>query len=108
MSELTDADPPPASPVDGMLHHRYVPRLSEPGLADIEQIVMPPSGARVRTISYCKGKPSITFVRSSWEKLPTMYHIINALADLAIKEMRAGWLAETRGASDLSNQRPLS
>ncbi|MGX1352019.1 hypothetical protein AB7M49_005628 [Bradyrhizobium elkanii] len=37
-----------------------------------------------------------------------MYHIINALADLPIKEMRAGWLAETRGASDLSNQRPLS
>jgi hypothetical protein len=108
LSELTDADPPPASPVDGMLHHRYVPRLGDPGLADIEQMVMSPSGASARTISYRRGKPSIAIVRSSWEALPTMYHIVNALADLPIKKMRAGWLAETRGANDLSNQRALS
>ncbi|MET4803837.1 acetoacetate decarboxylase family protein [Bradyrhizobium sp. LB11.1] len=109
LSDLADADPPPPTlPIDGTLHHRYLPGLSEPGLADLEQIVMSPSGARVRTISYRKGKPSIAFVRSTWEQLPTMYHIVNALADLPIKEMRAGCLAETRGASDFSNQRVLS
>ena len=105
---LVDSDvPTPAGEQDGTLHHRYLPRLGEPGHAEIEQMVISPTGTPVRTLSYRTGKPSLKFVRSTWEQLPTMHHIVNALADLPIVEMRTGWLAEMRGASDLADQREL-
>jgi hypothetical protein len=105
---LVPASPPSvvARP-DGVLHHRYVPHLGQPGQAEIEQIVMSPAGTTVRTVEYHTGAPSIEFVRSTWEQLPTMSHIINVLAELPLVEMQTGWIAETRGASDLAGQRAL-
>jgi hypothetical protein len=109
LTDLRDASPTaPAVRVDGMLHHRYLPRLGEPGHAEVEQMVISPASAKMRIQSYREGTPSIEFVRSTWEQLPTMHRIVNMLADLPIVEMRSGWLAETRGGGDLSDQRPLS
>jgi hypothetical protein len=106
--DLVDSPvPAPVAKTDGTLHHRYLPRLGEPGHAEVEQMVISPSGATVRTVSYRTGTPSLTFVPSTWEQLPTMFHIVNALAELPLIEMRDGWLAETRGASDLTDQREL-
>jgi hypothetical protein len=108
LSGLKDASPAaPAVRVDGMLHHRYLPRLGEPGFAEVEQMVISPASAKMRIVSYREGTPSLEFVRSSWEQLPTMHSIVNTLADLPIVEMKTGWLAETRGGGDLSDQRPL-
>lgn len=108
LSDLAEGDVPASvGGQDGTLHHRYLPRLGEPGLAEVEQMVISPAGAEFRTLSYRTGTPSLTFVRSTWEQLPTMHHIVNALADLPIVEMRSGWLAEMRGGSDLADQREL-
>jgi hypothetical protein len=108
LTGLKDASPSaPAVPIDGMLHYRYLPRLGEPGHAEVEQMVMSPAGAKMQILSYQEGTPSIDFVRSTWEQLPTMYNIVNTLADLPILEMRSGWLAETKGGGDLSDQRVI-
>ncbi|SED97628.1 hypothetical protein SAMN05443249_6095, partial [Beijerinckia sp. 28-YEA-48] len=67
----------------------------------------PAGGASVQHDRFQLGKGCVEFVRSAWEQLPTMFHIINALADLPVIEQRGATLAETRGAKDLSDQRRL-
>lgn len=111
LSELVNAHPSASSvPTDaltGTLHWRYLPAL-DPADANIEQAVLTPAGGfEVRCESFKRGAGAIRFVRSTWEQLPTMFHIVNALADLPFLEARDATFSSTRGAKDLSDQRVL-
>lgn len=110
LEDLTDAPvQTPAQSSDGTLHYRYLPSIAKPGAADLAQMVISPSGnARVTTLRHQRGAGTVDFIRSTWEQLPTMYQIVNTLADLPVVENLGGWLSETRGAGDLSNQRVVS
>jgi hypothetical protein len=109
VSDLIDAPPPAAtSPVDGTLHHRYVPRVSSPGAHDVSETVLTPAGGFAHHIEKFQcGRGSVEFVRSTWEQLPTLHHIVNQLADLPQLESRGATWSRGRGAKDLSDQRVL-
>jgi Acetoacetate decarboxylase (ADC) len=108
---LYDLHDEPASQrpaVSGVLHHRYLPAIAREGGAAVDEMVLTPAGGMAqRIVSRQAGRGEIMFVRSSWEQMPTMFHIVNALADLPILEYRECSLVSTIGFKDLSDQRVL-
>ena len=75
---------------------------------DAEAAVLGPAGGFELTIDrFQRGKGSVEFIRSTWEQLPTMYQVVNGLADLPVVEVRGATLLQARGAKDLSDQRVL-
>ena len=108
INSLAESSPPPPSKADGVLHHRYLPRVSAEASSDIDQMVLSPSGGfSMRYVSFQRGTGSIEFIKSTWEQMPTMFHIVNALASLPVLENRGSSLACTIGYKDLSDQRVL-
>jgi hypothetical protein len=111
LSELADSSPvlPLSTPdvLTGTLHWRYLPAL-DPADADVEQAVLTPAGGfEMRDDAFKCGKGSVRFVPSTWNQLPTMFHIVNALAELPVLEARGATFSRARGAKDLSDQRVL-
>ena len=108
LTDLQDAPPPPPPSATGVLHHRYLPRIAgETGAAVDEMVITPTGGFSLRYNTFQRGTGKIEFVESSWEQLPTMFHIVNALAGLPILEYQGAWFSETLGGKDLSDQRVL-
>lgn len=106
-----DATADAAQPADdvqrGTLHYRYMPKVSAPGQADVAEAVLTPATHKAGPTSVQCGTGSLSFIRSSWEQLPTMSHIVNALAELPLIEIRAASRSVSRGGSDLSDQKVL-
>jgi hypothetical protein len=109
VSDLVDTPAPESSSrIDGQLHHRYLPRVSAPGDHDVSEVVLTPAGGYTQHIEkFQRGRGNVEFVRSTWEQLPTLHHIVNTLADLPQLEPRGATWSCTRGAKDLSDQRVL-
>ena len=94
--------------VDGTLHYKYMPRTGEWGTADIAYPVLTPASGGYRKVEeHLTGDGCVTWKRARWEDLPTMYNIVNALADLEVVEYLGGSLTRTIGGKDLSDQRIL-
>lgn len=113
ISDPVDAAPPPAPPAvasatRGTLHYRYLPRVSAPGEADVAQAVLTPAGGHPLVHErFQRARGSVEFVESSFEQLPTLFHIVNTLARLPVIEWRGATLGRSRGSKDLSDQRVL-
>ena len=112
LEDLSPGDPPPPPSPDhaGLLHHRFLPKVSTKGETEVEQMILTPAsaGPQVHYDRVLRGSGKVEFVPSRWEQLPTMFHIVNKLAALPVVEWRGGSLIDSRGASDLSNQRILT
>lgn len=94
---------------DGLLHFKYVPRTGERGAADLSSITFTPAtGSKAVVDRVWRGKGTHEFVESSWEQLPTMFHIVNALRALPVLERRDAWLVHSHGGKDLGDQRTLA
>lgn len=108
-SDLVVGAPPKLPESDGILHHRYIPSLRQVGEAAVDEMVLSPqvSSAKPRYTSFVSGIGEVKFIRSTWEELPTMFHIVNALESLPVLSPRFSYIAEVRGATDLSEQRVL-
>ena len=92
----------------GILHYKYVPRTGEWGRADAAYAVLTPAETPNRRVLERKvGAGSLKFHKARWEDMPTQYNIVNAFADLEIREYRGASLAKTVGGKDLSDQRIL-
>jgi hypothetical protein len=50
---------------------------------------------------------TITFRRARWSDLPTMYHVVNALADLPVLAERGASIAHTYGGKSYRDTRIL-
>ena len=111
MQDLQDAVPPESAPFDvnkGVMHWRYLPKVSAPGEAEVAQAVLTPAGGYpIRYESFKRGTGSVSFARTTWAQMPTMFHIVNALAELPQYEPRGALCMLTRGAKDISDQRVL-
>ena len=83
---------------------RYVPNIGEPGAA-LSQATCIPSGGSPREA--WSGRGEVRWHRSTWERNPTQWHIMNALADLPILEYR--WATVSKGGSTLADagKKPL-
>jgi len=108
LSELGEAEPAPASPVDGILHYRYFPQVNTLGESHVSQACMTPSGNQtVTTDLYQTGLGEIEFMPTTWEQMPTQYQVVNQLAALPINEVISATYTEQRGAKELSDVRML-
>ena len=94
--ELGDlADSPERPAPSGSFHYKFIPRTGALGDADCAYLeyASPNRSATgysgMRIVRRSTGKGSFRFHRARWEDVPFQYPIINALADLPIREMRA-------------------
>jgi acetoacetate decarboxylase len=104
VQDLAPEKPPATSAGAGVLLHRYLPAIQPDGAPSVDEMVMSPAcNSPMRYRGFWCGAGSVEFVRSTWEQLPTTFHIVNALADLPILEVRSATVAETLGAKDLAD-----
>jgi DTW domain-containing protein YfiP len=95
--------------MQGTLMLKYVPRTGAWGDADICQVSFTPALTPDLTVeSHKEAEGSVIFHRASWRDLPTMYHVVNALADLPVLSSRGGLIATTRGGKSNRDQQILT
>jgi len=97
-----------ASNDDGLLHYFTMPRIGVPGEAVTEGWALTPPSPMIEILSHRKGMGSVQFVKSSWQELPTLAHIVNCLAALQVLEARGGSITELRSDTSLHNHRIIS
>nr|WP_226797750.1 acetoacetate decarboxylase family protein [Cupriavidus necator] len=93
---------------DGTLHYKYVPDTQNWGAAALAHPCLSPAGGSVSVERVRRGRGNVSFFPTTWEDMPTQFHIVTKLMQLPQLESRGAWVAELRGASDLSNQRKLA
>jgi acetoacetate decarboxylase len=100
---------PPQSPSDGTLMLKYVPRTGAWGEAELHQVTLTPASDPDKTIErHQTGAGTVRFHHAAWSDLPTMHHIVNALAALPIIEPRGGSVTRSRGGKTFRDQRVLA
>lgn len=105
--ESAAAEPSPAH-VDGVLHHKYIPRTGEWDKADCSYAVISPAETPHRkVIEQWSGNGTLVWNRARWEDMPTQYYIVNAIADLEVSEFVGSSMTKTVGGKDRSDQRIL-
>ncbi|MEO8453478.1 MAG: hypothetical protein ABI647_27085, partial [Gemmatimonadota bacterium] len=97
---------------DGILHYKYVPRTgggwdqADAAYATISPVAVP-DAAYLPEMAVSIGSGTVQFHRAQWEDMPTQFHIINALADLEVREFTGATISRSVGATDLYEQRVL-
>lgn len=100
-----ESDTPPATS-SARLHWKYIPATGEWGEADVSYPVVTPAGDPPRRlVRHFSGSGEFAFKRASFVQVPTMFHIINALADLPISGFSGATMSLSLGAKELSDQR---
>jgi len=110
LTDIRDAEPVPATgaAAGGTLHYKYVPATGDWGEADVAYAChTPPGASSQRVVRRQAAKGMVHFFETSWEQMPTQFHIVNALAALPVWEWRGATITETLGGKDLSDQRRL-
>ena len=97
------ASPPPPPPLP-LLQYKYIPCTGKWGEADVAYATMTPVNSKSVVPERLEGRGSFRFSPSSWEQLPTLFHIVNALADLPVVEVTSAAVTRSLGATDLSEQ----
>jgi hypothetical protein len=114
VSNLEEAASTPPAPglqgirSDGTLHFKYIPATQAWGQAAVQHACLSPAGPKVTLERLNIGRGRVRFLPTSWQQMPTQFHIVSALSELPQLEQREAWVAATRGASDLSEQKVLS
>ena len=103
--------PAPAQPrreLTGLLHYKYIPKTGEWGAADAAYATLTPYGNSNEVVKEMwQGEGTVQFHPARWEDMPTQYAIVNAFAELKIKEYRGASIVKTVGGKDLGDQRIL-
>jgi hypothetical protein len=87
---------------------KYVPRTGEWGEAEICQVTFTPMATPDLIVEWRKpATGTIAFRRAAWADLPTMYHVVNALAELPVLAPRRASIAHTRGGKSYRDTRIL-
>lgn len=87
----------------GTICHKYVPRSGARGQADIDQLIYWPQFEAKNVARVNLGTGQFRFNRARWEDLPTMHHVVNALADMPVEVVRADmvWASGQGAVSNL-------
>lgn len=107
LTNLVDAPAPTAAVSDGVLHYAYMPdRSGSKPHEECTQVMLSPSGhGNMEVKQYQTGEADFQFNRTNFDELPTMYQIVNTLAELPIVETRQAYFMRATGSTDLSEQR---
>lgn len=104
----TPGPDPESEELTGLLHYKYIPKTGEWGEADVAYPVITPAGGGNGVLhELWRGEGTVRFHRARWEDLPTQFTIVNAFAELPIKEYRGATISVSTGGKDLSDQRIL-
>ena len=108
--DLEQSEPTPEEqPSEGILHYKYFPRTSSPGESDVEYAALTPADwpnvVVDKTLQADKAEGA--FIRGTWEQLPTLVHIVDALSELTLGECVSATLTKSHGGKDISDQRIL-
>jgi len=88
-----------SQPSEGSIHWKYIPKTGHPGEADADYLTIstnqgaPPS--EVKSFGVWTGDGSIEFHKAKWEDAPMMANVINAFADLEVKEIISSAVTKT-------------
>jgi acetoacetate decarboxylase len=109
VSQLHDSEQDRQGTVsDGTLMLKYTPRTGAWGETDLCQITLSPAGDPDNHVEQREaGAATVRFHKASWSDLPTMHHVVNALAALPVIEARGGALTRSRGGKSFRDQRVL-
>lgn len=104
INNLTDSPALP-SPARPTFHYKYIPKTGHPGQADASYpVITPANNPHLVVESRFQGAGRFAFKKSSWEELPTLFHIVNSLAEIPLKEFVSASLVICRNGKDLSDQ----
>jgi acetoacetate decarboxylase len=108
VAQLHDAEPSRPAASDGTLMLKYTPRTGAWGEADLCQVTLTPAADPDYQIERRQaGAGTVRFHAASWPDLPTMHHVVNALAALPVIEARGGTVTRSRGGKTYRDQRVL-
>ncbi|MDK3018817.1 acetoacetate decarboxylase family protein [Pseudodonghicola flavimaris] len=107
LSGLRPATPPAPVASDGVLHYAYMPPMGreEPHEARTRVMLSPTPARASRVELYQTGAAEIAFAPARFDQMPTMFQIVNVLADLPVLEIRGASVLKARGKGDLRDQR---
>lgn len=111
VSQLEDVEATASSQPrwDGTLMLKYLPRTGDWGESDVCQVTLTPAANSRLTVERIRvGDGVVRFHPAKWSDLPTMYHVVNALAALPILETRGGSVTWSRGGKSYLDQRVLT
>lgn len=117
--QITDLVEQPIEGVSGerapSLYVKYLPKTGEWGETDVCYVTVlgvpkpgtPPAPPKqwVKVLARYTGTGSVKINDMTWEELPTMWHIVNALADLPVLEVVSASFTETLGGAGLRGMR---
>ncbi len=87
---------------------KYKPRTGAWGEADLCQVTLTPASDPDRRCDQPQtGVGTVRFNKAAWADLPTMHHVVNALAALPVVEARGGTVTLSRGGKSYRDQRVL-
>ena len=107
LDEISVDDLPQAQATDGVFHYKYIPQTGVPGEADAEYAVFLPDdwpNVKLDQVKVAEGA-RIEIQKATWEQLPTLVHIVDALSALKLGECVGASVLRTRGGKDLSDMR---
>ena len=109
VTQLQDAGQDrPGALSDGTLMLKYKPRTGAWGETDLCQVTLTPAADPDNHIEQRQiGAGTVRFHKADWADLPTMHHVVNALAALPVIEARGGAVTLSRGGKSLRDQRVL-
>jgi hypothetical protein len=88
----------------GLMWYKYFPKTGARGEADACYVTLSPAGKSLsKTTARMAGTGSFEFRRSSFEQLPTMYHIVNAFAGLEILKVTGASVNWSQGGRDFAD-----
>jgi hypothetical protein len=89
----------------GMLSYKYIPKTGAWGEADVEYVTLSPHDEVRKNMTiehFAVGTGDFHFRHCTWDELPTLYHVVNAFADLENHGFTGAHLIETVGGSSIA------
>ncbi|MEQ9396045.1 acetoacetate decarboxylase family protein [Marinobacter salarius] len=93
---------------EGTMHLKSFPRTGEWGELDVAYPTLTPPAPDPGRVEEAKiGSGKLSFHCASFQELPTLFHIVNGLAGITIREFLPATLIRSKGGYDLYGQRRL-
>jgi len=90
-----------------LLHHRYIPSVDRRGEASVDEFTCTPAAPAAQPIERSLVPIEFAFNASSWQALPTLWHIVSKIADLQLGQFAIAEVMRLSGGSDLAEQSVL-
>ena len=98
----------PPNELRGTLHLRYQPRVGKIDSAEIvEPVITPTDATKELLLEEKRGRGRMQFSPTTWEDMPTQYHIVEGLRKVALSPDGRVVYRRVRGSGDLLEHRSL-